>query len=44
MNTGRYVHVVKEVLGGDVKIVSVAKNQGRIHSPEEILEEIRSVN
>jgi 2-oxoglutarate ferredoxin oxidoreductase subunit alpha len=41
MNTGRYFHVVKEVLGCRADVVSVPKNQGRIHSPEEILEEIR---
>jgi 2-oxoglutarate ferredoxin oxidoreductase subunit alpha len=41
MNTGRYFHVVREVLGGNVNTVSVPKNQGRIHSPEEILEEIK---
>jgi len=41
MNTGRYVHVVKEVLGCSAEVISVPKNQGRIHSPEEILSEIR---
>ena len=41
MNTGRYFHVVKEVVGCDAQVISLPKNQGRIHSPEEILEEIR---
>ena len=41
MNTGRYYHVVKEIVGCDAQVVSLPKNQGRIHSPEEILEEIR---
>jgi len=41
MNTGRYYHVVKEIVGCDAEVVSLPKNQGRIHSPEEILEEIR---
>ncbi len=43
MNTGRYFHTVKEVVGCDTEVVSLPKNQGRIHSPEEILEEIRRV-
>lgn len=41
MNTGRYFHVIKEVVGCDAQVISLPKNQGRIHSPEEILEEIR---
>ncbi len=41
MNTGRYWHVVKEVVGCDAEVISLPKNQGRIHSPEEILQEIR---
>ena len=41
MNTGRYCHVVSEFVGCDVDVVPLPKNQGRIHSPEEILEEIR---
>jgi 2-oxoglutarate ferredoxin oxidoreductase subunit alpha len=41
MNTGRYYHVVKEIVGCDAEVVSLPKNQGRIHSPEEILGEIR---
>jgi 2-oxoglutarate ferredoxin oxidoreductase subunit alpha len=43
MNTGRYFHVVKEVVGCDAQVVPLPKNQGRIHSPEEILEAIRGV-
>jgi 2-oxoglutarate ferredoxin oxidoreductase subunit alpha len=43
MNTGRYFHVVKEVLGCSAEVISVPKNQGRIHAPEEILGEIRRV-
>jgi 2-oxoglutarate ferredoxin oxidoreductase subunit alpha len=42
MNIGRYFHVVKEVLGS-AEVISVPKNQGRIHSPDEILQEIRRV-
>jgi len=41
MNTGRYYHTIKEVVGCDCEVVSLPKNQGRIHSPEEILEEIK---
>lgn len=41
MNTGRYFHTIKEVLGCDCEVVSLPKNQGRIHSPEEILNEIK---
>jgi len=43
MNTGRYFHVVKEVLGCDAEVISLPKNQGRIHSPEEIFEAIKKV-
>jgi len=43
MNTGRYFHVVKEVLGCAAEVISIPKNQGRIHSPDEILQEIRRV-
>jgi 2-oxoglutarate ferredoxin oxidoreductase subunit alpha len=39
MNTGRYYHVIKEV--ANCEVISLPKNQGRIHSPEEILEEIK---
>jgi 2-oxoglutarate ferredoxin oxidoreductase subunit alpha len=39
MNTGRYCHVIKEV--ANCEVISLPKNQGRIHSPEEILEEIK---
>jgi 2-oxoglutarate ferredoxin oxidoreductase subunit alpha len=41
MNTGRYFRVVKETVGCDAEVISLPKNQGRIHSPEEILGEIR---
>ena len=41
MNPGRYFHTVREVVGCDADVMSLPKNQGRIHSPEEILEEIR---
>jgi 2-oxoglutarate ferredoxin oxidoreductase subunit alpha len=41
MNTGRYFHVVAEHIGCDTEVISLPKNQGRIHSPEEILQEIR---
>jgi 2-oxoglutarate ferredoxin oxidoreductase subunit alpha len=41
MNTGRYFHVVAEHIGCDAEVISLPKNQGRIHSPEEILQEIR---
>ncbi len=41
MNTGRYFHVVKEIVGCHAEVVSLPKNQGRIHSPEEILQEIK---
>lgn len=41
MNTGRYFHVVREVVGCSTEVVSLPKNQGRIHSPEEVLQEIR---
>jgi 2-oxoglutarate ferredoxin oxidoreductase subunit alpha len=41
MNRGRYFHVVKETVGCDAEVISLPKNQGRIHSPEEILQEIR---
>jgi 2-oxoglutarate ferredoxin oxidoreductase subunit alpha len=43
MNTGRYFHTIKEVVRCDAEVVSLPKNQGRIHSPEEILEEIKRV-
>jgi 2-oxoglutarate ferredoxin oxidoreductase subunit alpha len=43
MNTGRYFHVVKEVLGCSAEVISVPKNQGRIHSPDEIIHEIEKV-
>jgi 2-oxoglutarate ferredoxin oxidoreductase subunit alpha len=41
MNTGRYYHVIKEVVACDADVISVPKNQGRIHSPEEILAEVK---
>ena len=41
MNTGRYYHTIKETVGCDCEVVSLPKNQGRIHSPEEILEAIK---
>jgi 2-oxoglutarate ferredoxin oxidoreductase subunit alpha len=41
MNTGRYFHVVKEVLGCKAEVIPTPKNQGRIHSPEEVLAEIK---
>ncbi|MFH0848435.1 MAG: 2-oxoacid:acceptor oxidoreductase subunit alpha [archaeon] len=41
MNTGRYFHTVKEIVGCDAEVIPLLKNQGRIHSPEEILEAIR---
>jgi 2-oxoglutarate ferredoxin oxidoreductase subunit alpha len=41
INTGRYFHVVKEIVGCGAEVVSIHKNQGRIHSPGEILTEIR---
>jgi 2-oxoglutarate ferredoxin oxidoreductase subunit alpha len=41
MNTGRYFHVVRETIGCEAEVISLPKNQGRIHSPEEMLEEIR---
>jgi len=41
MNTGRYYHVIKEVVSCNAEVISLPKNQGRIHSPEEILEEIK---
>jgi 2-oxoglutarate ferredoxin oxidoreductase subunit alpha len=44
MNTGRYYHVVKEVIGAGSEIISLPKNQGRIHSPDEILQEIKRAN
>ena len=44
MNTGRYCHVVKEVIGANSEVVSLPKNQGRIHAPDEILQEIRKAN
>lgn len=44
MNTGRYYHVVKEVIGASSEIISLPKNQGRIHSPDEILQEIKRAN
>jgi len=43
VNTGRYFHVVRETLGCRAEVISVPKNQGRIHSPDEILAEIRRV-
>jgi len=43
MNTGRYVHVVKEIVGSSGEVISLPKNQGRIHSPDELLQEIRRV-
>jgi len=43
MNTGRYFHVVKEVLGCSAEVISIPKNQGRIHSPGEMLQEFRKV-
>jgi 2-oxoglutarate ferredoxin oxidoreductase subunit alpha len=41
MNTGRYYHIIKEVVGCDSEVISLPKNQGRMHSPEEILKEIK---
>jgi 2-oxoglutarate ferredoxin oxidoreductase subunit alpha len=41
MNTGRYYHVIREVVRSDIEVISLPKNEGRIHSPEEILEEIK---
>jgi pyruvate/2-oxoacid:ferredoxin oxidoreductase alpha subunit len=41
MNTGRYYHTIKETVGCDCEVISLPKNQGRIHSPEEILEAIK---
>jgi len=44
MNPGRYYHVIKEVVGGRAEVISLPKNQGRIHAPEEILEELKRRN
>jgi 2-oxoglutarate ferredoxin oxidoreductase subunit alpha len=40
MNMGRYVHEIARITAGRCPVISVAKNRGLIHTPEEILERI----
>lgn len=42
MNIGKYVNEVKRVSRGEADVISLSKNNGEMHSPDEILERIRS--
>jgi len=42
MNMGKYVNEIRRISCGEAHVVPLCKNNGKMHSPDEILERIRS--